>query len=195
MVYLCFATNNLNKIAEIGQILGDEFKIQSLNDIGCFMELPENQDTVEGNSLEKAQYVFDNFHTSCFADDTGLEVKALEGDPGVMSARYAGSQKDSKDNIDLLLKNLLNVKNRDARFRTVITLITPEGVNQFEGIIEGEILTSRRGNQGFGYDPVFQPSGYSKSFAELSMMEKNMISHRALAFRKLVNYLKTNPIS
>lgn len=195
MVYLCFATNNLNKIAEIGQILGDEFKIQSLNDIGCFMELPENQDTVEGNSLEKAQYVFDNYHTSCFADDTGLEVKALEGDPGVMSARYAGSQKDSKDNIDLLLKNLLNVKNRDARFRTVITLITPEGVNQFEGIIEGEILTSRRGNQGFGYDPVFQPSGYSKSFAELSMMEKNMISHRALAFRKLVNYLKTNPIS
>jgi len=195
MVYLCFATNNLNKIAEIGQILGDEFKIQSLNDIGCFMELPENQDTVEGNSLEKAQYVFDNYHTSCFADDTGLEVKALEGDPGVMSARYAGSQKDSNDNIDLLLKNLLNVKNRDARFRTVITLITPEGVNQFEGIIEGEILTSRRGNQGFGYDPVFQPSGYSKSFAELSMMEKNMISHRALAFRKLVNYLKTNPIS
>jgi XTP/dITP diphosphohydrolase len=195
MVYLCFATNNLNKIAEIGQILGDEFKIQSLNDIGCFKELPENQDTLEGNSLEKAQYVFDNYQTSCFADDTGLEVKALEGDPGVMSARYAGMQKDSNDNIELLLKNLLNVKNREARFRTVITLITPEGVNQFEGIIEGEILTSRRGDQGFGYDPVFQPSGYSKSFAELSMMEKNMISHRALAFRKLVNYLKTNPIS
>jgi XTP/dITP diphosphohydrolase len=112
-----------------------------------------------------------------------------------MSGRYAGMQKDSNDNIELLLKNLLNVKNREARFRTVITLITPEGVNQFEGIVEGEILTSRRGDQGFGYDPVFQPSGYSKSFAELSMMEKNMISHRALAFRKLVNYLKTNPIS
>ncbi len=195
MVYLCFATNNLNKIAEIGQILGDEFKIQSLDDIGCFEELPENQDTLEGNSLEKAKYVFDNYHTSCFADDTGLEVKALMGDPGVMSARYAGLQKDSNDNIDLLLKNLLNIENREARFRTVITLITPEGVNQFEGIIEGDILTSRRGNLGFGYDPVFQPSGYLKSFAELSMEQKNMISHRALAFRKLVSYLKTNPIS
>ena len=195
MVYLCFATNNLNKIAEIGQILGDEFKIQSLKDIGCLTELPENQNTLEGNSLEKARYVFDNYNTSCFADDTGLEVEALDGDPGVMSARYAGMQKDSNDNIDLLLKNLLNVKTREARFRTVITLITPEGVNQFEGIVEGEILATRRGNQGFGYDPIFQPSGYSKSFAELSMMEKNKISHRALAFRKLVNYLKTNPIS
>ena len=195
MVYLCFATNNLNKIAEISQILGNEFKIESLNDIGCFQELPENQDTLEGNSLEKARYVFDNYQTSCFADDTGLEVDVLNGDPGVMSARYAGIQKDSNDNIDLLLRNLRNVKNRDARFRTVITLITPNGVNQFEGKIEGEILSSRRGSQGFGYDPIFQPSGFSKSFAELSMMEKNEISHRALAFRKLVNYLVTNPIS
>ena len=195
MVDLCFATNNLNKIAEIGQILGNEFKILSLNDIGCFQELPENQDTLEGNSLEKARYVFDNYQTSCFADDTGLEVEALNGDPGVMSARYAGIQKDSNDNIDLLLKNLRNVKTRHARFRTLITLITPKGVNQFEGKIEGEILSSRRGNQGFGYDPVFQPSGFSKSFAELSMIEKNKISHRALAFRKLVNFLKTNSIS
>ena len=195
MVYLCFATNNLNKIAEIGQILGDEFKIHSLNDIGCFIELPENQDTLEGNSLEKARYVFDNYHTSCFADDTGLEVKALKGEPGVMSARYAGLQKDSNDNIDLLLKNLLHEKERNARFRTVITLITPTGVNQFEGIIEGEILSTRRGKRGFGYDPIFQPSGYSKSFAELSMDEKNKISHRAIAFRKLVNHLKTNSIS
>ena len=194
MVYLCFATNNLNKIAEISQILGDQFKIQSLNDIGCTLELPENQDTLEGNSLEKARYVFDNYRTSCFADDTGLEVEALDGDPGVLSARYAGLQKDSNDNIDLLLKNLLNEKNRDARFRTIITLITPEGVNQFEGKIEGQILTSRRGDQGFGYDPIFQPTGYSKSFAELSMKEKNKISHRALAFGKLVNYLKSNPI-
>ena len=195
MVYLCFATNNLNKIAEISQILGNEFKIQSLNDIGCFQELPENQDTLEGNSLEKARYVFDNYNTSCFADDTGLEVEALNGDPGVMSARYAGMQKDSNDNIDLLLKNLRNVRTRNARFRTVITLITPGGVNQFDGIVEGEILNSRRGNQGFGYDPIFQPSGYSKSFAELSMTEKNMISHRALAFKRLVNYLERNPIS
>jgi XTP/dITP diphosphohydrolase len=195
MVYLCFATNNLNKIAEISQMLGDEFKIQSLNDLGCFQELPENQDTLEGNSLEKARFVFDNYHTSCFADDTGLEVEALNGDPGVMSARYAGMQKDSKDNIGLLLKNLQSVKTRDARFRTVITLITPDGINQFEGTIYGKILTTKRGNQGFGYDPIFQPSGYSKSFAELSMTEKNMISHRALAFKKLVNYLERNPIS
>jgi len=195
MVFLCFATNNQNKIAEIGQILGDEFKIQSLKDIGCTKELPENQNTLEGNSLEKAQFVYDYYHFSCFADDTGLEVEALHGDPGVISARYAGVQKDSNDNIDLLLKNLLHMENREAQFRTVITLITPRGMKQFEGKVEGEILTSRRGDQGFGYDPIFRPVGYSKTFAELSMREKNNISHRALAFRKLVNYLKTNPFS
>ncbi len=195
MVYLCFATNNQNKIAEIGEILGDEFNIQSLKDIECTQELPENQNTLEGNSLEKAQFVFDHYHSSCFADDTGLEVEALHGDPGVMSARYAGIQKDSNDNIDLLLKNLQNMKNRNAQFRTVITLITPRGMKQFEGKAVGEILTSRRGDQGFGYDPIFRPAGYSKSFAEISMREKNSISHRALAFRKLVNYLKANPFS
>jgi XTP/dITP diphosphohydrolase len=124
-----------------------------------------------------------------------LEVEALHGDPGVMSARYAGIQKDSNDNIDLLLKNLQNIKNRDAQFRTVITLITPRGMKQFEGKVVGEILTSRRGDQGFGYDPIFRPAGYSKSFAEISMREKNSISHRALAFRKLVNYLKANPFT
>jgi len=193
MVYLCFATNNQNKIAEIAQILGDKFKIQSLKDIGCTEELPENQNTLEGNSLEKAQYVFDHYHSSCFADDTGLEVQALNGDPGVMSARYAGMQKDNNDNIDLLLNNLNNVENRKAQFRTVITLITQSGMKQFEGLIKGEILTSRRGDKGFGYDPIFQPAGYSKSFAELSMTEKNNISHRALAFRKLINFLQTNP--
>jgi len=193
MVYLCFATNNLNKIAEIGQILGDEFKILSLKDIGCTEELPENQDTLEGNSLEKAKYVFDHYKSSCFADDTGLEVAALNGEPGVMSARYAGMQKDSSDNIELLLYKLKNEVNRKAQFRTVITLITQRGMKQFEGLIKGEILTSRRGDNGFGYDPIFQPAGYSKSFAELSMSEKNNISHRAIAFRKLVNYLKTNP--
>jgi len=193
MVYLCFATNNQNKIAEIAQILGDEFKIQSLKDIGCTEELPENQNTLEGNSLEKAQYVFDHYHSSCFADDTGLEVEALNGDPGVLSARYAGMQKDNNDNINLVLNNLNNVENRKAQFRTVITLRTQRGVKQFEGLIKGEILTLRRGDKGFGYDPIFQPAGYSKSFAELSMKEKNKISHRALAFRKLVNFLKTNP--
>lgn len=195
MVDLCFATNNQNKIAEISQILGDEFKIQSLKEVGCNQELPENQNTIEGNSLEKAQYVFDHYHTSCFADDTGLEVEALGGEPGVMSARYAGMQKDSNDNIDLLLKNLLNVNNRNAQFKTVITLITPAGMKQFEGKVIGEILPSRKGDQGFGYDPIFRPEGHSESFAELSMKEKNNISHRALAFRKLVDYLKTDPLS
>jgi len=195
MVDLCFATNNRNKIAEISQILGRDFAILSLGDIGCKQELPENQDTLEGNSLEKARFVFDRYGLSCFADDTGLEVDALNGDPGVLSARYAGEQKNSDDNIQLLLSNLTGEKNRSARFRTVITLVRPRGIKQFEGTVEGTILSSRRGDKGFGYDPVFQPVGISRSFAELNMKEKNQISHRALAFRKLVEYLKEHPIA
>lgn len=195
MVDLCFATNNRNKIAEISQILGRDFAILSLDDIGCKQELPENQDTLEGNSLEKARFVFDRYGISCFADDTGLEVDALNGDPGVLSARYAGEQKNSDDNIQLLLSNLTGKKNRSARFRTVITLVCPRDTKQFEGTVEGRILSSRRGEKGFGYDPVFQPVGSSRSFAELSMKEKNQISHRALAFRELVEYLKENPIA
>lgn len=188
---LCFATNNPNKIKEIRQLLGDSFTIKSLKEIGCFDELPENQNTLEGNSLEKARYVFEKYSTPCFADDTGLEVDALDGSPGVLSARYAGAHKSSADNIKLLLKNLEGSSVRKARFRTVITMVTKDGIKQFEGIVQGQILSVPKGSEGFGYDPVFVPEGYSKSFAELSLEEKNLISHRGLAFRKLIDYLKT----
>jgi XTP/dITP diphosphohydrolase len=194
-VTLCFATNNQHKIAEISRMLGDDFEIQSLRDIGCMEELPENQSTLEGNSLEKARFVYDQFKIPCFADDTGLEVDALKGGPGVKSARYAGIQKNSSDNINLLLKNLKGENNRTARFRTVITLVTSYETRQFEGSIEGRIIRERKGDQGFGYDPVFVPNGYEKTFAELNMDEKNRISHRGLAIAKLVEHLKTRPIS
>lgn len=171
-------------------MLGQTFQVLSLDDIGCKEELSEDQDTLEGNSLQKAKYVFDNYKVNCFADDTGLEVEALNGKPGVYSARYAGEQRDSEDNIDLLLKNLENCSNRKARFRTVITLIQQNNIHQFEGIAKGEILQSRRGNHGFGYDPIFLPDGTRKSMAELSPEEKNAISHRGLAIQKLVAFLK-----
>lgn len=190
MVELCFATNNQHKIEEISQMLGKAFKILSLKDIGCAEELPENQHTLEGNSLEKAKYVFEKYEHACFADDTGLEVDALNGKPGVLSARYAGNQKNSDDNIDLLLKDLKGVSKRSARFRTVITLITPNGIHQFEGKVEGYILNERRGHHGFGYDPVFIPEGFNETFAELPLDRKNAISHRGMAFRKLVEHLK-----
>jgi len=189
MVDLCFATNNKHKIEEISQILGESFRIQSLENIGCYQELPENQNTLEGNSLEKARFVFQNYDKACFADDTGLEVNALNGEPGVFSARYAGYQKDSNDNIDLLLKNLKGIKERSARFRTVITLVSSGNVIQFEGEVKGYITTEKKGNCGFGYDPVFIAEGYNNTFAELSINEKNKISHRGLAFKKLINYL------
>jgi len=194
MVKLCFATNNQHKIEEISQILGEAFSIQSLEEVGCDQELPENQDTLEGNSLEKARFIYQTYHQPCFADDTGLEVDVLNGEPGVLSARYAGDQKNSNDNIDLLLKNLNGISERSARFRTVITLVSSDGIRQFEGKVEGKILCERKGVQGFGYDPVFVPDGHNRTFAELSMDEKNKISHRGQAIKKLVHYLKTNPI-
>jgi XTP/dITP diphosphohydrolase len=191
---LCFATNNKHKIAEINKLLGEAFKIQSLEEIGCRQELPENQNTLEGNSLEKAKFVFDHFNEPCFADDTGLEVDALNGAPGVISARYAGDQKNSDDNIDLLLKNLEGIEERNARFRTVITLVSSKGTKQFEGKVEGYILKNKKGNRGFGYDPIFIPKGHTRTFAELTMDEKNTISHRGRAFKKLVDYLNANLI-
>lgn len=194
MAKLCFATNNKNKIAEISQILGESFEILSLEEIGCNLELPENQSTLEGNSSEKANFVYQNFNQACFADDTGLEVDALNGEPGVRSARYAGDQKDSMENIDLLLKNLTGISDRTARFRTVITLVSSKEVKQFEGKVEGSIILEKRGVNGFGYDPIFVPEGYDETFAELSMDEKNIISHRGIAFRKLVNYLNNHSI-
>ncbi|MEP2668372.1 MAG: non-canonical purine NTP diphosphatase [Cyclobacteriaceae bacterium] len=187
---LCFATNNQHKLDEVSQLLGDSFKVVDLNSIGCTEELPEDQETLEGNSLQKAKFVNDNFNISCFADDTGLEVEALGGAPGVYSARYAGAQRSSEDNMNLLLENLSNQSNRKARFRTVITLILDDQTYQFEGIAKGEILKSKRGEKGFGYDPLFLPEGMNKSMAELTAAEKNAISHRGEAIRKLVAFLK-----
>ncbi|MEQ8362584.1 MAG: non-canonical purine NTP diphosphatase [Cyclobacteriaceae bacterium] len=187
---LCFATNNQHKLDEVSQLLGDSFKVMSLEAIGCTEELPEEQDTLEGNSLQKAKYVNDKFSINCFADDTGLEVETLGGAPGVYSARYAGEQRNSEDNMNLLLENLGRQSNRKARFRTVITLIMDGQTHQFEGIAKGEILESKRGEKGFGYDPLFLPEGMNKSMAELTASEKNAISHRGEAVRKLVAFLK-----
>ncbi|HNU43644.1 MAG TPA: non-canonical purine NTP diphosphatase [Cyclobacteriaceae bacterium] len=187
---LCFATNNTHKIKEIQALLGNSHQLLSLRDIGCTEELAEDQETLEGNSLQKAEYVFQHYKVACFADDTGLEVEALNGAPGVYSARYAGDQRQPADNMQLLLKNLQGEKNLKARFRTVITLITKKGTHQFEGILNGTITFEQRGTQGFGYDPVFVPEGYEQTLAELSLDEKNKISHRARAVQKLVLFLK-----
>jgi len=187
---LCFATNNKHKLDEVRQLLGNTFEVLSLDDIGCNEELPEEHDTLEANSLQKAKFVFDKYGVSCFADDTGLEVEALHGAPGVYSARYAGEQRNSEDNIDLLLKSLEGKTNRKAQFRTVVTLILNGDVHQFEGIVKGEILNSRKGQGGFGYDPIFLPAGTSQSMAELNPDEKNAISHRGAAIKKLIAFLK-----
>lgn len=190
MKSLCFATNNEHKIEEIRAQLGSFFLLKKLGDVGCFEELPETQNTIEGNSLQKARYVFDRYNVPCFADDTGLEVEALNGEPGVYSARYAGEQKNSEDNIQLLLAKLSGLQNRKARFRTVITLAEVDGISTFEGIVNGVILEKKQGSAGFGYDPVFQPNGYNNTFAEMSLAEKSTISHRSIAMNKLINFLK-----
>lgn len=187
---LCFATNNQHKLDEVNLLLGNSFKVVSLEAIGCTEELPEEQDTLEGNSLQKAKYVYNKFNINCFADDTGLEVETLGGAPGVYSARFAGEQRNSEDNMSLLLKKLSNQSNRKARFRTVITLILDNQTYQFEAIANGEILKSKRGVKGFGYDPLFLPEGMNKSMAELTPAEKNAISHRGEAIRKLVTFLR-----
>lgn len=189
---LCFATNNVHKVNEIQALLGNSFNLQSLIDIGCTEELAEDQDTIEGNSLQKAQYVFDKYKVACFADDTGLEVEALNGAPGVYSARYAGEQRNAGDNIRLLLKNLQGKENLNARFRTVVTLISEKGMHQFEGILNGVITFEPRGTQGFGYDPVFVPEGFTQTLAEFQLSAKNKISHRARAVQKLVLFLKNS---
>lgn len=187
---LCFATNNAHKLEEIQAILGDSFNLLSLKDINCNEELPETGDTLEANSLQKAQYLYDHYQVNCFADDSGLEVNALDGEPGVYSARYAGEQRSHPDNINLLLKNLSGKSDRSAQFRTVITLIQNGEISQFEGAIKGQIIEDLRGTDGFGYDPIFIPEGFERTFAEMSLEEKGKISHRAKAFEKLVDYLK-----
>jgi XTP/dITP diphosphohydrolase len=187
---ICFATNNAHKLEEVKLILGKEFELVSLKDIGCTEELAEDQNTLEGNSFQKAEYVYTNYNIPCFADDSGLEVEALKGAPGVISAHYAGTR-DADDNMNLLLKNMQGIENRKAQFRAIITLITPQVTKQFEGIVRGEILKEKRGTQGFGYNPVFLPEGYTRSMAEMTMEEKNQISHRALAVQKLADFLKS----
>lgn len=187
---LCFATNNPHKIAEVQQLLGHAFDIVSLQDIGCQEELPETQTTLEGNSAQKAQFVHQHYQIDCFADDTGLEVSALQGEPGVYSARYAGLQRNSQDNMQKVLDKLQGETDRHARFRTVITLILDGKQHTFEGIASGTIAQAPTGQKGFGYDPVFIPEGYKQSFAEMSLEEKNSISHRARAVRKLVDFLR-----
>jgi len=186
---LVFATNNKNKIKEVQSVLGDTIELLSLKDIGCDVDLPENESTLEGNSLSKAQYVFENYRANCFADDTGLEVTALNGAPGVYSARYSGEGATDSKNVALLLENLKGIQDRTARFRTIFTLILDGKIQQFEGIINGTIAEAPSGNQGFGYDPVFIPTDWNRSFADCSKEEKNTISHRAIATKKLINFL------
>jgi XTP/dITP diphosphohydrolase len=186
---LIFATNNLHKLTEIQSIIGKNFTIKSLQEIGCTEDIPETAPTLEGNALLKAQYIFDRFGKNCFADDTGLEIEALDGRPGVFSARYATDGHDFEANIDKVLEELSEVENRKARFRTVIVLILDGSTHYFEGIVNGEIITKRKGMKGFGYDPVFLPDGYGQTFAEMPLTEKNKISHRARAVSKLVDFL------
>lgn len=186
---ICFATNNEVKRIEITTLLKNDYTILSLKDIGCTEELPETHDTLEENSKEKAEYVWNNYGISCFADDSGLEVKALGGEPGVYSAMYAGPECLAKNNIELLLKNLLNNTDRAAIFRTVITLILEGEIYQFEGTVEGNITYGLEGSDGFGYDPVFMPRGYTKTFAMMKVAEKNQISHRGKAVNKLAAFL------
>ncbi len=194
MTRLCFATNNRHKLHEVALLLKNTFDVVSLADVGVNEELAEDFFTLEENSKQKAEFVFYNFHTPCFADDTGLEVEALNGAPGVNSASYAGPQRNAADNMALLLEELKGVANRRAQFRTVITLMESSSQTiQFEGVVQGQILPQARGTEGFGYDPVFLPDGFEKSLAELTMEEKNEISHRAKAVKKLVDYL-TNPL-
>jgi len=206
---IVFATNNLHKLQEVRQILGDSFEVLSLKDIGCDVDIPETGQTLEENALQKARYVYDNYHIDCFADDTGLEVEALNGAPGVYSARYAAMEPtgsdspkshDSEANMAHLLRELSDKDNRKARFRTVIALIQKKDVcpcgctsikqeHLFDGIVNGEITTERSGVEGFGYDPIFRPEGFEHTFAEMNAEQKNSISHRGRATAKLAEYL------
>lgn len=199
---IVFATNNQHKLQEIRDILGSDYEVVSLKEIGCDVDIPETGNTLEENALQKAQYVYDHYHLSCFADDTGLEVEALDGAPGVHSARYAeGTDHDSEANMAKLLRELDGKKNRKARFRTVICYIEKKDVcpcgctsikkiHQFDGIVNGSIATEKHGTEGFGYDPIFVPEGYDQSFAQLGEEIKNGISHRARAVAKLAEFLK-----
>jgi len=186
---LCFATNNAHKLEEIQDLLGDSFTLTTLREIGCEEEIPEPHDTIPENSFEKAEYVWKNYGIDCFADDSGLEVDALNGEPGVHSAYYGGPQRDADANMDLLLQNLRGHSNLKARFICVITLVLGGDYRQFEGVIEGSISMEKKGSHGFGYNPVFIPEGHTRTFAEMTMQEKSELSHRGRAFEKLKQYL------
>ncbi|WP_236978498.1 RdgB/HAM1 family non-canonical purine NTP pyrophosphatase [Membranihabitans maritimus] len=186
---LLFATSNQNKLMEVQKKIGDQFIIKDLKSIGFNGEIPETQDTIEGNAVQKATFIYEKYQINCFAEDTGLEIEALNGEPGVYSARYAGDQKSNEDNIELVLHKLKDIKNRNARFKTVLAYIENGDISTFEGIIYGTITTGKSGDKGFGYDPIFLPDGYDQTFAELSIETKNTISHRALALQKFIQYL------
>lgn len=189
---LVFATNNKHKLEEVSQILGDKIEVLSLQDINCDVDIPETADTLEGNALLKAEYIYQNYGFNTFADDTGLEIEALNNEPGVFSARYAGEEKSAQANMLKVLEKLEGIENRKAQFRTAISLILDGKTYLFEGIIKGTIIKEKRGEAGFGYDPIFMPDGYDKTFAELGNDVKNEISHRALAVNKLNEFLHQN---
>ena len=188
---IIFATHNEHKTQEARAILGEEWNLKNLREIGCMEEIPETANTLQGNALQKVQYVVDHYHTNCFADDTGLEVEALDGAPGVYSARYAGEHCSYADNVNKLLHEMQGRTNRRACFKTVVALILDGEPHYFEGRVDGTIIEAPRGTDGFGYDPVFLPDGYGETFAEMSAEEKNKISHRGRAMAKLVDFLKS----
>jgi len=190
---LVFATNNQHKTEEIRLALRGQYDILNLEDIGCLVDIPETADTFEGNATLKSSYVAENFNFDCFADDSGLEIEALNNEPGVYSARYSGSR-DSVDNMNLVLQKLNGLENRRARFKTVISLMQNGRNHLFEGVINGTIRNELAGSKGFGYDPIFQPDGYDITFAEMSMDEKNKISHRAIALQKMITFLKNQAV-
>jgi XTP/dITP diphosphohydrolase len=189
MIKLVMATANPNKINEIQKKIGNLYQFLSLREIGCEEEIPETADTIEGNALQKAAYVFEKYGYNCFSEDTGLEIEALGGAPGVITARYAGENKDPNANMEKVLKELQGKSNRKARFKTVIALKIDHNEYLFEGIVNGTISEEKKGKDGFGYDPIFTPDGYDRTYAEMSIDEKNIMSHRALAVDKLKNFL------
>ncbi|SDC73429.1 RdgB/HAM1 family non-canonical purine NTP pyrophosphatase [Williamwhitmania taraxaci] len=191
---IVFATQNQNKLREVQALLGDNFQLVDLTQLNFHDDIPENQPTIRGNASEKAWFIYNKFGISCFADDTGLEIDALNGAPGVYSARYAGPGRDAHDNLLKVLSEMKDSKNRDARFKTILSLILDGKEFFFEGIVQGKILEREKGIDGFGYDPIFVPNGYEQTFAEMPLALKNEISHRGIAFKALNNYLKQNSI-
>lgn len=188
---LVFATNNLNKVKEVQSLIPPHIKLLSLKDIGCFEDVPETQPDIKGNAVQKAEYIKQHYGFDCFADDTGLEVEALNGAPGVFSARYAGPQRDDNDNMSLLLGNLKEKDNRNAQFKTVVALHLNNNLNTFTGVCKGEITNSKLGDKGFGYDPIFKPNGYDNTFAQMDLELKNSIGHRGKAVQQLVAFLNS----